>query len=130
MPFWNVPGVTAEPELVVAPWVVIELGDGSQVVVGYSPARWEGRVSSGIIEKDIHARRVKTVSGRVYRLEGPPALDADAAYVFNGLSRARGYHAVRDVSGEFWPGYNGCALVDTAAVRIQTALAKQDAGDE
>lgn len=44
----------------------------------------EGRVTTALVELDLLGMQATTVSGRVYRLVGPPAEDADAQWIYRG----------------------------------------------
>ena len=127
MSVWSVPGVEQEPEILVRPWLVIECGDGNRYVMGYCPAAGAGRTSTAIVEQDFSHRRVRTRSGRLYRLEGPPALDADAAYLWVYYALANGLHGFHDVSGEFWSGYRpeDTRVVDSRLEELNEALKHQ-----
>lgn len=144
----SVPDVDAQPTVIVEPWVVLEViadpvpdqpPPPYRFVLGYDASRASGRVSTLIVDQDRQNKWVRTKSGRIYRLSGPPALDADAWYVW---TRKAGSVRFRDVSAEFWPGYvDGSAkLVETGKNAAEDALRRQgfkvvgwlpdDGGDE
>lgn len=127
MSVWNVPGVEQEPEIELRPWLVIECSDGNRYVIGYRPAAGAARASTAIVEQDFSRRRVRTRSGRLYRLDGPPALDADAAYLWVYYALANGLRRFHDVSGEFWPRYRpeDTRLVDSRLEELNEALKRQ-----
>lgn len=130
----SVRNVDEQPMVVVEPWVVLEVTLDSpppdvppppwRFVVAYDPRARLGRVSTLIVEQDFAAKRVLTQSGRMYELRGPPAIDADAWHVW--MERA-GRVPVRDVSGDFWPGYiaGSAKLVDTWKASVERALQAQ-----
>lgn len=85
MPVWSTRPLAEQPELVLLDWSIHEINDDGErsiVLVGYCLTNSEGRVSSEVVHLDIAKLIAKTSSGRIYRLEGPPGNDGDAAYVF------------------------------------------------
>lgn len=129
----RLPGVDAEPEVEVTSWVVFELKVERlaerpepypyRYVVGYDRANFCGRVSTLIEGYDPERRQIRTVSGRIYVLKGPPQLDADAWQVW--LAQV-GRVSFVDATGDYWPGYTGeVRLVDSAAALIEAAIAKE-----
>lgn len=128
----NVPDLDAQPTVIVEPWVVLEViadpvpdqPPPYRFVVGYDASRASGRVSTLIVDQDLENKWVRTKSGRIYRLIGPPALDADAWYVW---TQKAGSARFRDVSGDFWPGYveGSAKLVDTWKNSAEDALLRQ-----
>lgn len=129
MRFVPLPGVSAQPEVIAEPWVVLEVTIKAvpdfpppyRFVVCHDRKNFCGRVSSPIIEHDLENRRVRTRSGRIYLLSGPPAVDVDAWNVW--LSIARSLPA-NDVSGDFWSGYcaGSAQLVDTCVNALEAAI--------
>lgn len=82
MPIWNVASVTAQPELTLVDWKILETQRGERHFVGYVIENQEGRVSSAIEQFDPVSLRGVTRSGRVYRLYGAPGFNRDAEYVW------------------------------------------------
>jgi hypothetical protein len=79
MPVFNIPTLSSESnsEETMILWSVYEISDGGNKyrhLVGYVPDRQTGRVTSAIQHFDKNSMRLKTESGRVYRLDGEPAL--------------------------------------------------------
>jgi hypothetical protein len=124
MPMWNVPGVADEPHITLKPWLILECSNGKRYAMGYNVGGQEGRASTEITEEDVSAKTVRTRSGRLYRLDGPPGLDADARYVWARYAAREGLTAVKDISADLWPGYDPgqCPLIDTRIELIREAL--------
>lgn len=77
--------VEDEPETVLSRWIAFEAHHPTEPVTrhfaGYVDATGHGRVCSPIQSWDHETRTAITRSGRRYRLEGPPGLSMDVAYV-------------------------------------------------
>jgi hypothetical protein len=96
--------------------------------MGYRVDLLEGRVSTPIQAFDRASMTVKTLSGRTYRLEGPPGLDADALYVWNGYAAVNQLKLARDVTGEYYEGWQGIdRLIDSRGEMVAAAM-KGDSG--
>src|SRR5487761_2326368 len=66
--------------------------------VGYNEAASEGRVSSPLVQLDVARRVTTTRTGRVYELDGPPGVDADARYVLDAWLRIHRVPSWTDVT--------------------------------
>lgn len=98
----RVPDPTLEPELTLCNWQVIAPVDQPRVLIGHCVERFAARISTAIREFDVTEMRVTTVSGRVYRLEGPPDVDPDAAALWRLAAQARKLDTWTDVSAVIW----------------------------
>lgn len=99
---WPTPDIRIEPETPLSSWRVLETEKYARHLVGYSLALAEGRVSSAIESFDLRARQVRTMSGRVYRLEGPPGFCADGDYVWQHWKRINEVQQDTDISTLVW----------------------------
>jgi hypothetical protein len=124
MPIWNVPGVADEPEIILRPWLVVECDNGQWYLVGFDVRALEGRASTAIVETDLATMTVRTRSGRLYRLEGPPGLDLDAWHTWLLYAKREGLAPIEDASAELWPGYDSsqCPVIDSRVEAIGEAL--------
>lgn len=134
MPTFPLPDVREQPEVSLTRWLVIELlvaplpniPGPYRFVIGHNAMNGYGRASSLIIMQDRDERRVRTKSGRLYILEGPPGYDDDAWWTFqrNGGRTIR----VQDVSAEFWPGHRAVDLNGVESQRAEILDALRQAG--
>lgn len=75
-----------EPEEIMILWSVYEITDTENKyhhLVGYVPDRQTGRVTSAIQHFDKDSMRLKTSSGRIYKLDGQPALKGEMQPVWD-----------------------------------------------
>ncbi|WP_338326451.1 BPSL0761 family protein [Burkholderia multivorans] len=72
MPIWTLASVTAEPELVLSQWRILETAEATRHFVGADARDSTGRVSSAVVTFDRLTLRGQTQSGRVYQLIGQP----------------------------------------------------------
>lgn len=102
MSIWPSRPVDEVPEVTLANWRVMRTDAGELHLVGIRPDRATGRVSSVIVELDVHARVGITRSGRRYVLVGEPGPDenGDADYVWTGWCQVNRVSAFRDVTNE------------------------------
>jgi hypothetical protein len=105
MPFWRISGVSDQPMLTMCRWVVFECTNNRRYLVGWCPENREGRCSTAIVAFDPAKLVVRTESGRLYRLDGPPQLDPDAFYVWEHFYSLReDLVLLRDASHEYTAG--------------------------
>lgn len=100
---WSASTPSAQPEITLSNWRVSEVtvsGRRERHVWGWNVADWEGRASTAITEVDAHRRMMRTASGRVYRLAGPPGHDRDGDFVWRGWCRVNGATDEIDVTDE------------------------------
>ena len=101
---WRTPDVSAQPEILLIRWRVIEILTGNLQLerhfIGYNFKDREGRVSTAIQKMDFVARRGVTRSGRVYELKGPPGRDPDGEWVWKNWARVNQVTNERDVTEE------------------------------
>ena len=89
-----VPSVTAQPDITLLNWWVVEVSGylgqkdrRTRHFVGWNMFDAEGRASTPIVAFDPVTRQGRTESGRVYELRGDPGYNADADYVWQRWSR-------------------------------------------
>lgn len=98
---WEVPPPGDQPEIVLKRWNVMQLPNGDRHFVGWNAGDREGRASTKIISFDPVTRRGKTVSGRLYELEGPSGQDGDGMHTWAGWMKANDAKKFIDVSAEY-----------------------------
>jgi hypothetical protein len=106
IPILAVAPVDEEPEETMMRWSIREAqfddpNDQSRHVVGYVARKGKGRVSSAIQSFDREKMRIKTRSGRVYQLDGPPGFDPDAEYVWAHWKALNQVRDETDVTQEY-----------------------------
>jgi hypothetical protein len=82
---WTVPSLQEQPSITLVRWSVARLVVGelsADLLFGYDLANGCGRVSTAVAGIVPGTGMVMTASGRIYVLEGLPAIDADGFYVF------------------------------------------------
>lgn len=96
--------VDVTPEVLLEHWVIQEIASQYATTyhfIGFINER--GRISTPIIELDIESREGRTVSGRLYKLVGPPG--DTAQFELNAICRASSFRykaiSVRDVTFDF-----------------------------
>jgi len=87
MPIFNIPALSNDQnsEETIILWAVYEITDSQgkyHHLAGYIPERKTGRVTSPIKQFDKKLMQLKTSSGRVYKLEGPPSLQGETRLVW------------------------------------------------
>lgn len=92
-----------EPAATLLNWSIHEvqrtaLDAPSPHLVGYALEAGEGRVSSAIVELDVDTRRIRTKSGRLYRLSGAPGRHPDADYVWNRWQKIHEATVLRELT--------------------------------
>jgi hypothetical protein len=100
MPVWSVPGVSAEPEMSLSDWQILETQKGSRHFVGNDVRDYTGRVSTAIQQFDPTALRGITSSGRVYQLVGPRGCSEDGQYIWERWCRVNGITSYTDVTAK------------------------------
>lgn len=90
MTIWRTPSVDSQPILTLVRWRVLQIVEGpstgEQHLCGYCLENGEGRCSTAIVSIDQESRSCTTSSGRVYKLRGRPAYDADGDYVWQWMT--------------------------------------------
>lgn len=84
MPVRKACSVDDQPSITLVRWRVIELceeGYKSRYLNGYCKENTTGRISSAIVLFNEERMVCVTMSGRIYRLEGPPCFDPDADFI-------------------------------------------------
>ena len=72
--FRNAPAVASQPRMALYQWRVVAL-DGVEILVGFLENGYTCRVTTGIESINLSGREVRTRSGRLYELTGPPSSD-------------------------------------------------------
>jgi hypothetical protein len=109
--FWTTIPVEQQPTLTLHRWRVMRLSDESLHLVGYCVENREGRVSSTVNALDAERLCARTGTGRLYLLDGPPANDPDASYVWDNWRRINGVTEWEDITAAVWHQsrkQNGC----------------------
>lgn len=115
--------ITLQPELTLRPWVILECSNGQHYAMGWCVENHEDRASTAIEHFDRAKMQLRTRSGRVYQLEGPPGVDADGLYVWRPYATVNQLTVVRDATADYWPGWTGAKeIVDTQVGLIQAAI--------
>ncbi|AZU58145.1 hypothetical protein DOT66_24130 [Ralstonia pseudosolanacearum] len=104
MAIWNIPSVTADPEVSIGRWRVLEVEDGTRHFVGADERDFSGRVSSAIVAFDNKTLRGKTTSGRIYQLVGNSGRSEDADYVWQRWCDVNHVRSFSDVTAQFVKG--------------------------
>lgn len=68
---------------------------------GLNVESYEGRMSSEVVTFDVAKRVAKTLSGRLYILDGPAGHHPDASWTFHGWSRINQSYDIVDVTEDF-----------------------------
>jgi len=97
----------ADPEYIMR-WSVREVKcSWSEVrtrhLVGYIPLTQDGRTSSPIQSFDRETMQIKTRSGRIYQLHGPPGGNSDAEYIWDFYVRTNNATDEIDVTDQYAP---------------------------
>jgi hypothetical protein len=100
MPMWSVASVSAEPELSLSNWQILETQHGSRHFVGSDSRDDTGRVSTAIQQFDPIALRGVTLSGRIYRLVGPRGRSEHGQYIWERWCKVNGITSFTDVTTE------------------------------
>ncbi|KVG15687.1 MULTISPECIES: hypothetical protein [Burkholderia] len=98
MPIWTLASVTAEPEVVLSRWRILETAEATRHFVGADARDSTGRVSSEVVTFDRLTLRGQTQSGRVYQLIGQPGWSSDAEYVWKCWCEVNGVASYADVT--------------------------------
>lgn len=99
MPIFNIPiSNNQNQEEVMILWSVFEIEDGndkSHHLVGYLPKRQTDRVTSAVKQFEKNLMRLITSSGRIYQLDGPPALNGETKLIW--LEWKEKYNVTNDI---------------------------------
>ncbi|MDR7007029.1 hypothetical protein J2W46_003944 [Paraburkholderia strydomiana] len=98
MPVWSVAGISAQPELSISEWQILETQLGSRHFVGTDVRDYTVRVSTAIQQFDSTVLRGVTSSGRVYQLVGPRGFSADGQYIWERWCAVNGITSYIDVT--------------------------------
>lgn len=72
----SAPPITIQPQTSMYAWRIIEFDD-ARLLVGLLENGFTCRLTTEIVSIDFSARQVRTSSGRLYELLGPPASDSE-----------------------------------------------------
>lgn len=100
MPVWRVADVSAEPEMSISEWEIMETQTGSRHFVGCDVHNCTGRVSTAIQEFDPTVLRGVTSSGRVYQLVGPRGCSENGRYIWERWCSVNDITSYTDVTVE------------------------------
>ncbi|AIP30978.1 hypothetical protein DR64_2415 [Paraburkholderia xenovorans LB400] len=100
MPVWSVAGISAEPELSISEWQILETQLGSRHFVGIDVRDCTGRVSTAIQQFDSTALRGVTSSGRVYQLVGSQGCSSNGQYIWERWCIVNGITSYTDVTAD------------------------------
>jgi hypothetical protein len=100
MPVWRVADVSAEPEMSISDWQILETQLGSRHFVGCDVRNLTGRVSTAIQEFDPAVLRGVTSSGRVYQLVGPSGWSENGRYLWERWCKVNDITSYTDVTAE------------------------------
>ena len=110
MGIWKCMPVTAEPEVTLVEWRIMETERGERHFVGARVDNRTSRVSSAIVGFDPKRMMGVSSSGRVYKLLGPPGWDEDVDYVWSVwrlMYKVSSYADVTDATLRRPPGGDG-----------------------
>ncbi|SCK20300.1 hypothetical protein VAR608DRAFT_1502 [Variovorax sp. HW608] len=100
------PPVQLQEILSIRQWRIARLRDGAAVLAGVTAATRVGvltiRVSSAIAGIDPALRSIQTTSGRLYRLDGPPAQIASIRELIANRLACRGHEDALDITDLIW----------------------------
>ena len=92
--------VDIQPVTVMTCWRLVQVGcvrsKRTRHLIGRADG--EGRVTSAIVNFNLHTLQATTKSGRLYVLEGPAGRDLDADYVFDLWLRGQGITCSTDIT--------------------------------
>jgi hypothetical protein len=94
--------IDAQRKVWLMSWRVLQTDSGTRHFVGYSVEDRIGRVSTPISSYDPNTRIGKASNGGVYKLLGPPGVDAEAMYVWRQFARVWRFTEAMDVSPEYF----------------------------
>nr|WP_232440330.1 hypothetical protein [Burkholderia ubonensis] len=104
MPIWTLASVTAEPEVVLSGWRILETAEATRHFVGADARDSTGRVSSEVVTFDRLTLRGQTRSGRVYQLIGQPGWSSNAEYVWRCWCKVNSVASYADVTRQLVGG--------------------------
>lgn len=102
MALWSTAPVTAEPEISIIVWRVLEIDAGTRHFVGTNIREFSGRVSSAIVAFDHETLRGRTQSGRIYQLVGNPGRSDSSDYVWLCWCEMNEVRSFSDVTKQFF----------------------------
>jgi hypothetical protein len=98
MPIWRCAPVTAEPEIALVDWRIMETERAERHFAGARLDDGTGRVSSAIVHFDPHGLVGVSLTGRVYKLVGPPGWGENVDYVWSAWRILNGVSSYADVT--------------------------------
>jgi hypothetical protein len=107
MPIYRFISVQNEPEVSISAWSIREVtgddgSDKTQHLVGYIASRNSGRVTSAIQSFDRDKMCIKTNSGRIYYLVGPPGFKPGFEHVWMNWKKHNQIREEVDVTYRYW----------------------------
>jgi hypothetical protein len=115
MSFWISTPFSQEPRIVLVRWRAWEVqvpnyDAPTWHLVGYIAEEECAKVSSAVAFVHIDTEEVTTKTGRTYALNGPPGIDADAAYLWETWQRQHGVIVLREVTTDVLDGRQPVAV--------------------
>jgi hypothetical protein len=98
MAIWRCAPVTAEPEITLVHWRIMETEYAERHFAGARLDDGTGRVSSAIVDFDPDGMVGVSLTGRVYKLHGPPGWGAQVDYVWSAWRILNGVSSYADVT--------------------------------
>ena len=95
------PAIEVEPRTSMHDWRIVELDDGRSLV-GFLENGFTCRLTTEIVSIDLPARQVRTSSGRLYELLGPPASEPERLAVITAHLVASAGSSWMDVTDSTW----------------------------
>ena len=99
--FRTAPVIAAQPRMALYQWRVAAL-DGVEILVGFLENGYTCRLTTGIASICLPSREIRTQSGRLYELIGPPASDPVSLMVIAGRVAMLRPATSRDVTEGVW----------------------------
>lgn len=95
------PPIEIQPRTSMHDWRIIEFDDGRSLV-GFLKNGFTCRLTTEIVSIDLPAREVRTRSGRLYELLGPPACEPEPFAVISARVGATVQSPWLDVTDDTW----------------------------
>ncbi len=102
MTIWRPSSIEEAPVVALEAWGVFQTEKGERHLFGRNMADYSGRVSQAIGMFDPATMTVRSSSGRVYVLQGPPGWSRDAEYVKNRWLNINNVVEYTDVTDDYW----------------------------
>lgn len=97
----HAPAVSVEPRASTHAWRILRVGQNTHLA-GFLANGVTCRVTTSVIDINLSAREVRTASGRLYELTGPPASDSSQLAVIAIRTRQLGLCVDDDLTADIW----------------------------